>query len=1068
MISANTNELITRSTADCLAEVEFAIKGELYRAYWSQHRAQNSVTGKLQPAHAELAKADGSILTNKLSDKVKLVEELTGLDFARFTKSMLLAQGGFAAFLEAKSSERAELLEQLTGTEIYGDISQRIFERNRAEKDELKLLSAQTEHLNLLTEEQLLELTNQQAALTTKTQQLKTEQTTLLKQQNWYAELARLQGNQQTTTAAQQHAEQAWQASSDLQTKLQQHLPAAKIAPIYQQLKRERVALAAQKTELQQAQAELPALKTQLTESIAQAHQYYFQQQSQTQQQQQAYQLELSQLVEQIEAQQAVLLLEEHLTNWSELLQQWTLAEGNLRSAIDQQQKASKSLSAQQQQQQQLAAKLPDLQQQAADAQQQLVALQAAHPAWSQQQGSVFEQTKTLAQRLKNAELAQELEQSLADNQQQLLAQQQAQSKVQAELQALVEPLAKLRNQWPQLKQQQQAKARILQLEQQVKSLEAHRAELQANQPCPLCGSLEHPQVAQYQAIDLSSTERELEQLTQAFEQCEKDGKQLANQETALKLQQENLQKQIALLEQERQKLQQRLNQYLATLSLDSSTHLAALIEQLQTQQTQLAEFAKQQEKLLEAQRQADTNLQQLIRTCEQQESFVADKKTDFEQATDYLQQQQQQLTTAQQAFSSSLQAVVSEQFSERTAAQTWLTQQQQALKQVKGWQSEQATLEANQLRLEPVLQQQQRSLSQWQAHADRFSMVLENLPVLESALAQPDETAFNQQLETYQQLVTKLNTLDAELRKQAGELGGQEQHWQSTLTAERFANEAEFLAVLLTDETAKIIETQLQTLKENLNLTTIQQQQAAQTLAAYSENSSAPNVTLEQLQQQLPELDEQLSLCYQQLGAIETELKKDQEYRATLAGIEQQITQQQQICEQWARLDGLIGSADGAKYRRYVQGITLDQLTHLANQQLARLHGRYILVRQSDKELELAIEDTWQADVVRDVKTLSGGESFLVSLALALALSDLVSHKTKIESLFLDEGFGTLDSETLDVALEALDHLNASGKMVGIISHVEALKERIPVQIKVSKGQGMGMSKLDGRFRAG
>jgi exonuclease SbcC len=108
---------------------------------------------------------------------------------------------------------------------------------------------------------------------------------------------------------------------------------------------------------------------------------------------------------------------------------------------------------------------------------------------------------------------------------------------------------------------------------------------------------------------------------------------------------------------------------------------------------------------------------------------------------------------------------------------------------------------------------------------------------------------------------------------------------------------------------------------------------------------------------------------------------------------------------------------------------------------------------------------DTWQADTSRDTKTLSGGESFLVSLALALALSDLVSQKTSIDSLFLDEGFGTLDSETLDTALDALDSLNASGKMIGVISHIEAMKERIPVQIKVNKISGLGTSRLDERF---
>ena len=108
---------------------------------------------------------------------------------------------------------------------------------------------------------------------------------------------------------------------------------------------------------------------------------------------------------------------------------------------------------------------------------------------------------------------------------------------------------------------------------------------------------------------------------------------------------------------------------------------------------------------------------------------------------------------------------------------------------------------------------------------------------------------------------------------------------------------------------------------------------------------------------------------------------------------------------------------------------------------------------------------DTWQGDVARDTRTLSGGESFLVSLALALALSDLVSHKTRIDSLFLDEGFGTLDGETLEVALDALDNLNASGKMIGVISHVEALKERVAVQLKVNKGVGMGYSTLEKRY---
>lgn len=160
-----------------------------------------------------------------------------------------------------------------------------------------------------------------------------------------------------------------------------------------------------------------------------------------------------------------------------------------------------------------------------------------------------------------------------------------------------------------------------------------------------------------------------------------------------------------------------------------------------------------------------------------------------------------------------------------------------------------------------------------------------------------------------------------------------------------------------------------------------------------------------------------------------------------------------------WQRLDGSIGSAKGDKFRKFAQGLTLDHLLQLANWHLARLHGRYPLRRKSTGELELDIVDAWQGDTTRDTRTLSGDKGFLVSLALAL--SDLVSNKTSIDSLFLDEGFGSLDGDTLEIALTALDSLNASGKIIGIVSHVEALKERISAQIQVEKGGRIGHSRL-------
>ncbi|MFC3648330.1 SbcC/MukB-like Walker B domain-containing protein [Planctobacterium marinum] len=209
------------------------------------------------------------------------------------------------------------------------------------------------------------------------------------------------------------------------------------------------------------------------------------------------------------------------------------------------------------------------------------------------------------------------------------------------------------------------------------------------------------------------------------------------------------------------------------------------------------------------------------------------------------------------------------------------------------------------------------------------------------------------------------------------------------------------------------------------------------------------------------------LQQCAEQLGELRNQLSRDDQTRSSQSALAQEIAEFRVSYDDIQYLYDLIGHAKGEKFRKFAQGLTLDNLIHLANRRLQQLHGRYLLTREQVDGLGIKVVDTWQADSQRDTKTLSGGESFLVSLALALGLSDLVSHKTSIDSLFLDEGFGTLDAETLDLALDTLDNLNASGKTIGVISHIEAMKDRIPVQIKVLKKNGLGVSELEARFRA-
>ncbi|MDB1125743.1 SbcC/MukB-like Walker B domain-containing protein [Vibrio sp. kj40-1] len=342
-------------------------------------------------------------------------------------------------------------------------------------------------------------------------------------------------------------------------------------------------------------------------------------------------------------------------------------------------------------------------------------------------------------------------------------------------------------------------------------------------------------------------------------------------------------------------------------------------------------------------------------------------------------------------------------------------------------------------------------------------------------ALAQSEQELANaqknfQQVQQEQKAIEgELKIINANLQAAKEQAEKQQEQWNALLEQSQFSSTQAFELALLDHEER----TRLTEMKQTLAMA-LERAQAildstnkqCEILLSDKQGQEYQKADKTEVEQRLVELKELIRQVTKREGELANELQSDQRRRQEQQALFDEIEKQTASYEDIQYLHSLIGSSSGDKFRKFAQGLTLDNLVYLANRQLSRLHGRYQLQRSKGEGLELSVVDTWQGDVVRDTKTLSGGESFLVSLALALGLSDLVSHKTSIDSLFLDEGFGTLDAETLDLALDALDSLNASGKMIGVISHVEAMKERIPVQLKVSKKSGLGISELDSTYR--
>lgn len=1159
----DVRSILRDGTADGFAEVDFkGIDGQYYRATWSVRRAKNKPEGNMQSDSITLKNITLNIdIPGKKQETLHEVARLVGLNFEQFTRSVLLAQGDFTAFMKANRDEKSSLLEKLTGTHIYSEISKKIYEKYKLEEQQLRELELRKEGIVTLTAEELKSLSNDQEILTTQIINLEKDIEKINAAIGWQEQLARFQIAQDAAYSSLRVATEAKALALPRQQKLllteqaqqtrswadalkhaqEQH---TKKTAAFEALKATITKLLAQKedveTKLKSAESSLTAKNKTLSDALPLLEQAKKLDTLIGEKKEQVDQL-------QKEAEKASIINSKHLTALTtkqeehknlgtdiKAITDWK-TENIHRSAIAE----NKDL---------ILSKLQDaqkfldtLQSSGLD----LIQLQnkiktdedqktAVENNWNQQLAGLENLKKSYESKVKELLLVPIEELSLAktENEQQIENAIKAQAHWQlfyhayteleslsrkqrqdvADDQSKQEVLATLTQQLPLIKVQKDTAYQMLQQARlaSAENVETLRGTLINDEPCPVCGSTQHPYVAQNPQLEnvLAKLEKSYQEKEQNYLLCHSQHDTLVKECSTLKQIIKDQSEAVAAKQSalaDKKKAWDQFNSAKKSYAIADPKKTQWLEENLQALKTIQSDILAQikahndKKQQLEA---AKSEIEQLKDHTDK----LANQIKDIQNMLAVYKEQQSNKIKEQAKASIDLNGVaelLSPYFTTSDWMANWKTAPVAFVERIesfaRNWKEhnekleqytrQQAALDAtlNELKIQAknlAVEADKKTEAYLAQHKFYLNLVDQRKAIFDGQPVAVTENLLKHVIDEAQQQFERLKTDQQQLNIDSTKAHTQKDELTATLTSlETEAQKAvqkmqdwlydynqknnQSLSIAALQELLALsndwIHTErvgLQTIEEEVNKAATILSERKQTMDSHLQNAATDHQPLEELLALNAVAKTQAEQNKHQKGENSFRLQQDEAYKNRIGELLKSITIQAAITENWSKLNEIIGSADGKKFRQIAQEYTLDVLLGYANIHLQALTSRYKIER-IPTSLGLQVVDQDMGDEVRTVYSLSGGESFLVSLALALGLASLSSSRMKVESLFIDEGFGSLDPTTLNIAVDALERLHNQGRKVGVISHVQEMTERIPVQIKVSKQQS-GKSKVE------